>query len=120
MAIALVAAATFAAPARAQERIYLAKVDIEHSIIGHRILSKNLSSGMLSRWDFRHDGTVDAVQGSGSVRASGTWAIRDDGRMCITMMSRIGCRYWFRRGVDFSNSDTREPTAQTVAEVTVE
>ena len=37
--------------------------------------------------------------------------------MCVNMLGRSGCRYWFRKGKAFANSDTRAPDARAVAEV---
>ena len=113
-------AAALPASAAADDRIYLSKPEIEVSLIGKGILSKNLSSGMVSHWEFRADGTVEAVNRTGAGRASGTWSIRDDGQMCVTMMFHTGCRYWFRQGHSYANADTRAPDAQTVAEVSFE
>ena len=99
------------------ERSYLSKPEIESQIVGHGILSKNLASGNLSHWDFHPDGRVDAISRNGLGSASGTWTLHDDGQMCVRMLGRTGCRYWFRKGNAFANSDTRAPNAQTVAEV---
>lgn len=115
-AVALTATAA-AAGAATDDRTYLSKPEIESQLIGRGILSKNLASGKLSHWEFHPDGRVDAISKSGLGSASGTWALRDDGQMCVSMLGRTGCRYWFRKGKDFANSDTRAPDAQTVAEV---
>lgn len=103
----------------ADDRVYLSRSEIEVSLIGKGVLSKNLASGSLSHWEFRRDGTVEASR-SGLGKASGTWAIQEDGRMCVTMLNRIGCRYWFRRADAFANADTRSPDAPVVAEVRFE
>lgn len=113
------AALALAQPALAggEARNYLTKAEIQSSLIGKGILSKNLASGKLSHWEFHPDGRVEAVSRNGLGSASGTWAIRDDGQMCVTMLSRTGCRYWFRQGGAFANADSNQPDAQTVAEV---
>ena len=103
--------------AAADDRTYLSKPEIETQIVGHGILSKNLASGKLSHWNFHPDGRVDAVSRNGLGSASGTWTLRDDGQMCVSMLGRTGCRYWFRKGSAFANADSRSPDAQTVAEV---
>ncbi|MDM0110647.1 hypothetical protein QTI66_00720 [Variovorax sp. J22R133] len=108
------------AAAADSDRTYLSKPEIQVSLIGKGILSKNLQSGMLSHWEFRPDGTVEAVNRTGIGRATGTWSIRDDGQMCVKMMNRTGCRYWFRKGDALANADTNAPDAQTVAEVRFE
>lgn len=109
-----------AASAAQDERSYLSKAEIQASLIGKGIVSKNLASGKLSHWEFHPGGKVDAVSRSGLGSASGTWSLRDDGQMCVSMMGRTGCRYWFRKGDSFANADTKAPDAQTVAEVSLE
>ena len=118
--MATLIALTQPAAAAADDRIYLSKPEIQVSLIGKGILSKNLSSGMVSHWEFRADGSDEAVNRTGLGRASGTWNIRDDGQMCVTMMNRTGCRYWFRKGGLLANADTNAADAQTVAEVRFE
>lgn len=115
LAAGALATAQGAAAATTDERSYLSKTEIQASLIGKEILSKNLASGKLSHWTFRADGTVEAAGSLG--RATGTWTIRDDGQMCVTMVGRTGCRYWFRKGNSFANADSKAPDAQTVAEV---
>ena len=120
LAVSLLAtAAAFFQPqvAEAGERVYLTKLEIESSLVGKGVLSKNLSSGMVSHWEFRRDGTVQAVNRSGFGRASGTWTVQDDGKTCVTMMNRTGCRYWFRKADAFANADSMAPEAPIVAEV---
>jgi hypothetical protein len=107
-------------PMRALDRVYLTKTDIEQTLIGKGIVSKNLASGMVSHWEFRADGSVHFANRSGPGSASGTWTLREDGLMCVTMVSRTRCRYWFREGGAVANSNTNEPNAATVAEVRVE
>lgn len=106
------------ARAGTDERSYLSKTEIQASLIGKEILSKNLASGKLSHWAFRADGTVEAAGSLG--RATGTWTIRDDGQMCVTLVGRTGCRYWFRTGDSFANADSKAPDARTVAQVRLE
>ncbi|RZL86855.1 MAG: hypothetical protein EOP82_28585 [Variovorax sp.] len=120
LVLAAVAALLQPGVAAAAERVYLSRPEVEVSLVGKGILSKNLQSGKLSHWEFRRDGTVEAVSRSGLGRASGTWTIQDDGRMCVTMMSRTGCRYWFRQADSFANADSMDPAAPTVAEVRFE
>lgn len=103
----------------AQERAFLSKPEIENSLLGKPMLSRNLASGTLSHWEFRRDGSVEASR-SGLGRAAGTWAVLDDGRMCVTLMNRTGCRYWFRKDGAYANADTRSPDAVVVAEVRFE
>jgi hypothetical protein len=103
-------------PAVADDRTYLNKGEIQESLVGKAMLSKNLQSGAVSHWAYHADGTVDASR-SGMGKASGTWAIRDDGLMCVTMVKRTGCRYWFRKGDTLANADTNSPDAPVVAEV---
>jgi len=98
-------------------RSYLSKAEIQARLIGKGVVSKNLASGKLSHWDFHADGRVEAVSRSGLGSASGTWSIRDDGQMCVSMLGRTGCRYWFQQGDAFANADSNAPDAQTVAEV---
>lgn len=105
--------------AMAEERIYLSRPEIEVNLIGKGVLSKNLASGTLSHWEFRRDGSVEASR-SGLGKATGTWAIQEDGRMCVTMLNRTSCRYWFRHADSFANSDSRLPDAPVVAEVVFE
>ena len=106
-------------PAQAgdEDRVWLGKPEIQAQIVGHGILSKNLASGKLSHWEFHPDGRVDAVSKNGLGSASGTWSLRDDGQMCVNMLGRSGCRYWFRKGNGFANADSRAQDAQTVADV---
>jgi hypothetical protein len=99
----------------AEERTYLSKTEIEASLLGKTVVSKNIASGKLSQWEFRADGTVEAVGGLG--RAAGTWSIRDDGQTCVKMLGRTGCRYWFRQGGAYANADTNQFDAPVVAEV---
>lgn len=103
--------------AAAEERIYLTKTEIEASLMGKAIVSKNIASGKLSHWEFRGDGTVEAVSLGGLGRAAGTWSIRDDGQTCVKMLGRTGCRYWFRQGGAYANADSNQPDAPIVAEV---
>jgi hypothetical protein len=101
--------------ALAEERIYLSKTEIESSLLGKTVVSKNIASGKLSQWAFRADGTVEAAGGLG--RAAGTWSIRNDGQTCVKMLGRTGCRYWFRQGDAYANADTNQSDAPVVAEV---
>ncbi len=117
VACAALAASAITAIAATEERAYLSKPEIQASLIGKGIVSKNLASGKLSHWEFHADGRVDAVSRSGLGSASGTWTIRDDGQMCVSMLGRTGCRYWFRKGNALANADSRTPDAQAVAEV---
>ena len=117
VACAALAASAITATAATEERTYLSKPEIQASLIGKGIVSKNLASGKLSHWEFHPDGRVDAVSRSGLGSASGTWSIRDDGQMCVSMLGRTGCRYWFRKGNALANTDSRTPDARTVAEV---
>jgi hypothetical protein len=118
-ALAAVAALAAAMPgvATAEERLYLSKAEIESSLMGKAVVSTNIASGKLSHWEFRSDGTVEAVSLGGLGRAAGTWSIRDDGQTCVKMLTRTGCRYWFRHGSAFANADTNQPDAPIVAEV---
>lgn len=104
----------------ADERIYLNKVDIERILVGKGLESRNLSTGMVSHWEFRPNGSVQFANKSGPGSASGTWVVRTDGLMCVTMLSRTGCRYWFRQGSAFANAISKEPDAPLVAEVEFE
>lgn len=106
-------------PAVADDRSYLSKVEIQERLVGKLILSKNLQSGAVSHWAYHPDGTVDASR-TGMGKATGTWSIRDDGQMCVTMVKRTGCRYWFRKGEMLANADTNSPDAPIVAEVLFE
>ena len=103
-------------------RVFLSKAEIETTLIGKPIVSSNLASGMISRWQFYADGRVDFVNRSGPGRASGKWFLNPDGAMCVTMVARTGCRYWFKYEKDgaIANANTREPTAPTVAEIRFE
>jgi hypothetical protein len=116
---AIVAALVYPDVAKAGERVYLNRADIEASLLDKGVASRNLASGTLSHWQFHRDGTVDASR-SGLGKASGTWTIQDDGKMCVTMLNRTGCRYWFRNADAFANADTRAPDAPVVAEVRFE
>ncbi|MEJ8859482.1 hypothetical protein WKW79_33300 [Variovorax robiniae] len=106
-------------PAVADDRSYLSKVQVQESLVGKAIQSKNLQSGAVSHWAYHPDGTVEASR-AGMGKASGTWAIREDGQMCVTMVKRTGCRYWFRKGEMLANADTNSPDAPVVAEVQFE
>lgn len=103
-------------------RVFLSKAEVESTLIGKPIVSSNLSTGMVSRWQFHADGRVDFVNQSGPGKASGKWVLNADGSMCVTMISRTGCRYWFRNEKDgaLANASTREPNAPTVAEIRFE
>ena len=101
--------------ALAEERTYLSKAEIEASLLGKTVVSKNIASGKLSQWEFRADGTVEAAGALG--RAAGTWSVRDDGQTCVRMLGRTGCRYWFRQGGAYANADTNQTNAPIVAEV---
>lgn len=103
-----------------QERIYLSKTDIEQTLIGKGIVSRNLATGMVSHWEFRPDGRVFFINQSGPGRASGTWTVNSDGSMCVTMLLQTGCRYWFRKDGTLANAHTNEPNAPTVAEIQFE
>jgi len=109
-------------PAPTHDRVYLSRAEIESTLIGKPIVSSNLSTGMVSRWQFYPDGRVDFANRSGPGKASGKWFFNPDGSMCVTMITRTGCRYWFRNEKDgaIANADTREPNAPTVAEIRFE
>lgn len=109
-------------PASFRGRVFLSRAEIEATLIGKPIVSSNLSTGMVSRWQFHSDGRVDFVNLSGPGHASGKWVLHADGSMCVTMISRTRCRYWFRNGKDgaIANAETRDPNAPTVAEVRFE
>ncbi|MBT2305432.1 hypothetical protein J7E70_34120 [Variovorax paradoxus] len=104
----------------AEERIYLSKIDIERVLIGKGLESRNLSTGMVSHWVFRPNGSVEFVNKSGPGSASGTWVVRTDGLMCVTMLFRTGCRYWFRQGGTLANAIGKEPDSPLVAEIEFE
>jgi hypothetical protein len=40
--------------------------------------------------------------------------------MCVTLVNRTACRYWFRTEGAYANADTKAPDALTVAEVRFE
>ncbi|TSD61443.1 hypothetical protein FFI97_014745 [Variovorax sp. KBS0712] len=109
-------------PAPIHGRVFLSKAEVESTLIGKPIVSSNLSTGMVSRWQFHPDGRVDFVNQSGPGKASGKWVFNADGAMCVTMIARTGCRYWFRNEKDgaIANARTREPNAPTVAEIRFE
>ena len=109
-------------PASIHDRVFLSKAEIETTLIGKPIVSSNLSTGMVSRWQFYSDGRVDFANRSGPGKPSGKWFLNPDGSMCVTMISRTGCRYWFRNEKDgaLANANTREPNAPTVAEIRFE
>ncbi|MDQ0591352.1 hypothetical protein [Variovorax paradoxus] len=107
-------------PVPIHDRVFLSKADIERTLIGRAIISNNLASGMVSRWQFHSDGHVDFVNRSGPGRASGTWILDADGLMCVTMVLRTGCRYWFRKEGALANTNSKEPDAPTVAEIRFE
>jgi hypothetical protein len=48
------------------------------------------------------------------------WTIRTDGLMCVAMISRTGCRFWFRRGSVLANANTNEPDAPLVVQIQFE
>lgn len=104
----------------AQERVFLSKAEIERTLIGRAIVSNNLATGMISRWEFHSGGHVDFVNRSGPGSASGTWILNADGLMCVTMVMRTGCRYWFTKDGAIANSSTKGPDAPTVAEIRFE
>lgn len=121
--LALVAAAAPLAASHAAtlaERAYLTRDEIEATLIGRNVVSHNLASGALSRWEFHRDGSVLAVRLGGPGSASGTWTIRADGQMCVRMLARTGCRYWYRDGNAMANADSNAPDAPAVAEVRFE
>lgn len=109
-------------PPGPHDRVYLNRAEIESTLIGKPIVSSNLASGMVSHWQFYADGRVDFVNRSGPGRASGKWFLNPDGAMCVTMVARTGCRYWFKYEKDgaIANANTREPNAPTVAEIRFE
>ena len=104
----------------AQERIYLSKVDIERVLIGKGLESRNLSTGMVSHWVFLPNGKVEFANKSGPGSASGTWIVQTDGLMCVTMLARTGCRYWFRQGSALANAISKDPDSPLVAEIEFE
>jgi hypothetical protein len=106
--------------APAQDRVFLSKDEIERTLIGRVIVSNNLATGMVSRWEFHSDGHVDFVNRSGPGSASGTWILNADGLMCVTMVMRTACRYWFMKDGAIANSNTKGPDAPTVAEIRFE
>lgn len=104
----------------ADERIYLDKLDIERMLVGKGLESRNRSTGMVSHWEFQPDGSARFANKSGPGSATGTWVVRTDGLMCVTMLARTGCRYWFRQGGALANSISKEADAPLVAEVRFE
>lgn len=116
----LAAMAVLCTPAAADlapQRIYLTGAEVQKTLIGRGIVSRNLTSGMVSHWEFRADGSVDFVNRSGPGQASGRWTVRPDGLMCVTMLTRTGCRYWYRQGDTVANAESNAPDAPAVAEV---
>lgn len=107
-------------PAPAQDRVFLSKAEIERTLIGKVIVSNNLATGMVSRWEFHADGRVDFVNRSGPGSASGRWTLNADGSMCVTMVMRTGCRYWFTKDGTIANANTKGPDAPTVARIRFE
>lgn len=107
-------------PVPAQDRVFLSKAEIERTLIGKAIVSSNLATGMISRWEFHSDGRVDFVNRSGPGSASGTWTLNADGSMCVTMVLRTGCRYWFTKDGTIANANTKRPDAPTVARIRFE
>ena len=107
-------------PVQAQDRVFLSKAEIESTLIGRAIVSSNLATGMISRWEFHSDGHVDFANRSGPGSASGTWVLHADGLMCVTMVLRTGCRYWFTKDGDIANADTKGQDAPTVARIRFE
>lgn len=103
-----------------QGRVFLSKPDVELAIVGKPLVSRNLASGLVSRWIFHPDGTVEVFRPGGTSQAAGTWQLYEDGRMCVSMLGRNGCRYWFRLGSGYANAESREPGARTVAEVSIQ
>ena len=104
----------------AEERIYLSKADIERVLIGKGLESRNLSTGMVSHWVFLPNGRVEFANKSGPGSASGTWIVQADGLMCVTMLARTGCRYWFRQGGALANAISKDPDSPLVAEIEFE
>jgi hypothetical protein len=104
----------------AEERIYLSKADIERVLIGKGFESRNLSTGMVSHWVFLPNGSVEFANKRGPGNASGTWIVRPDGLMCVTMLARTGCRYWFRQGGALANAISKDPDSPLVAEIEFE
>ncbi|BEP52746.1 MULTISPECIES: hypothetical protein [Variovorax] len=104
----------------AEERVYLGKAEIESVLIDKGIESRNRSTGMVSHWIFRPDGRVEFANKSGPGSASGTWVVQTDGLMCVTMLTRTGCRYWFRQGSTLANALGKEPDSPLVAEIAFE
>ena len=107
-------------PVPAQDRVFLSKAEIERTLIGKAIVSNNLATGMISRWEFHPNGHVDFVNRSGPGSASGTWVLNADGLMCVTMILRTGCRYWFTKDGAIANADTKGADAPTVARIRFE
>ena len=107
-------------PVPAQDRVFLSRAEIEKTLIGRAIISNNLATGMISRWEFHSDGHVDFVNRSGPGSASGTWTLNADGLMCVTMILRTGCRYWFTKGGAIANANGKGPDAPTVAQIRFE
>lgn len=103
-----------------QAKVFLTKPEVESAIVGKPLVSRNLASGWVSRWVFHPDGTVEASRPGVAGLAAGTWRLDEDGRMCVSMLARSACRYWFRLGADYANAESREPGAGTVAEVSVQ
>ncbi|SEB25769.1 hypothetical protein [Variovorax sp. YR216] len=106
-------------PVHAQ-RVYLSKTEIEQTLIGKAMISSNLATGMISRWEFHPDGRVDFVNRSGPGSASGKWIVNADGLMCVTMVLRTRCRYWFRKDGTIANADAKGPDSPTRAEIRLE
>ncbi|SFN33095.1 hypothetical protein [Variovorax sp. OV329] len=71
-----------------QGRVFLSKPEVELAIVGRPLLSRNLGSGLVSRWIFNPDGTVEAFRPGSAGLVAGTWRLHDDGRMCVSM---LGC-----------------------------
>ena len=40
--------------------------------------------------------------------------------MCVTMLARTGCRYWFRQGGALANAISKDPDSPLVAEIEFE
>ncbi|MDM0113848.1 hypothetical protein QTI66_16940 [Variovorax sp. J22R133] len=107
-------------PAHPQERAFLNSDEVRQTVVGRGIISRNLQSGMVSHWEFFEDGRVEFANRSGPGSATGTWSLRPDGAMCVSMLAHTGCRYWFRSAAGIANADSPKPDAPTVAEVKFE
>lgn len=102
VAAGLAAAAVLAlmSPARAQERVYLTKTEVEQLLIGKVQKHIKRDDGHSIRWDIRSNGYLYGTDQTTDFTDVAAWSIRENGGFCLKWRAALPnrCFYYFKDG----------------------